>query len=79
MHVWLAMDPETDRVVMQDREFDDGNFPRGRRGRDWARREADIDEDQWARLLAGQLPPDEQDQLHQETWTKSGETAWPNR
>lgn len=77
MHVWLALDPETRRVAMQDREFGDEDFPRGTRGLSWPQREATIDEETWTRLLAGALPYHEQDALHRDLWTANGDTPWP--
>lgn len=70
MHVWLAQDPETERITAQDREWSDGDFPPGPRGRGWPRREADIDENVWAALMLGEIPPSEQDELHQTWWNQ---------
>lgn len=76
--IWMALDPETCRVMLHDREFDDGSFPRGPRGLSWPIRRVEIDEDTWAALLAGALSPDEQDDLHRTLWTENGATPWPN-
>lgn len=78
MKVWLALDPETRRVFMQDREPGDGDFPRGTRGLSWPIRTGDVDDDVWTGLLAGRLSPDDQDQLHRQLWTDNGEAAWPD-
>lgn len=75
--VWLAMDPETGRVLLQPREFADGDFPRGLRGRDWPTRTGELDQKTWDQLLAGELTPPEQDDLHRDLWTKNGATPWP--
>ncbi len=78
IHVWLALDPDTLRVTMQDREFSDGDFPRGLRGVDWPQREGEIPEETYAAILSGDLPGKEVDAIHRTLWTKGGETAWPN-
>lgn len=77
VRVYMALDPETLRVLFQEREFADGDFPRGLRGLDWPKREAEIPAEDWKQLLAGGLPPDEQDQLHREVWSENGDTPWP--
>lgn len=77
VHVFMALDPETLRVLMQTAEFADGSFPRGLRGIDWPIREGDVPASEWARLLSGGMTPDEQHDFHRDTWTQNGETAWP--
>lgn len=77
IHVWLALDPETCRVMMLDHEPGDEDFPRGPRGLSWPRREADIAEETWAALLAATPSPAEQDTLHRDLWTENGATPWP--
>ncbi|MDT8915768.1 hypothetical protein [Amycolatopsis sp. PS_44_ISF1] len=76
-HVFLALDPETQRVLMQTREIGDEDLPRGLRGLGWARREADVEDDRWDALLAGELTPAEQDDLHRAAWTENGAAPWP--
>ncbi len=71
IRVWLTRDPETDRVSMQLREFSDGDFPPGKRGRGWPIRVGEIDADIWPLLLSGELPPDEQDSIHEDTWNEA--------
>ena len=78
IHVWLALDPETLRVTMQDREFSDGDFPSGLRGLDWPIREADIPEEIWQGILSNSLTGDEINAAHRNAWTENGATAWPN-
>jgi hypothetical protein len=75
--VHMALDPETLRVLMQDHEFQDGDFPPGLRGVSWPRRQGEVDQDIWDALLAGDLTPDEQDHLHRESWSENGSTPWP--
>lgn len=77
IHVWLAYDPETCRITMQDREFSDGSLPRGLRGLGWAFREGDIDADVYAAIMANELSGDEVDDIHRTLWTENGETPWP--
>ena len=77
MHVWLALDPETLRVTMQDREFSDGCLPRGLRGVGWSFREAEIDPDVYAAIGANELSGPEVDAVHRDLWTAAGLTAWP--
>lgn len=78
MRVWMALDPETRRVTMQDREFGDGDLPPGLRGLDWPKRQADIDEEAWQGILAGTLTGDEVNQIHRSAWTENGDTPWPS-
>ncbi|WP_394620958.1 hypothetical protein JNUCC0626_18245 [Lentzea sp. JNUCC 0626] len=78
IHVWLALDPEDRRVLVQAREFAEGDFPRGLRGLDWPVREADVDETTWAALLSGELTPEEQNAFHRTLWTENGDTPWPS-
>lgn len=77
MDVFMALDPETLRVMFQSHDFGDGDFPPGLRGAGWPRRVGQVDDVTWERLLAGELTGAEQDALHRETWTESGETPWP--
>lgn len=76
MHVWLAKDPKTGRIVMQAREFGEGNFPPGDqfRGAIWPILEGEIPEDVWAQMMSGQLPADEQDRIHRELWMAADES-----
>lgn len=85
MHVWLVLDPEDEhtrrpRVHMQTRPFNSRtDVPKGAylRGEVREVREADVDDTTWADLLAARLTPEEQDQLHQQLWTASGPTPFP--
>jgi hypothetical protein len=80
IHIWMAIDPETRRVLAQSREFGDGDFPRGPRGAGWPRREHDIDTTDWAALLAGGMPGEEQDRMHRDWWDAAGQEGdplWP--
>lgn len=77
MHVWMALDPQTYRVMVQGREFADGDFPGGLRGANWPRREGTVDPAVWESLLEGALSPEDQDALHRDLWTGSGDTPWP--
>lgn len=78
--VWLAKDPETDRVTAQAREFGDGDFPRGARGRDWPIRQTAVPAKAWRALLSADLSPSEQDDAHRQWWTQAapeGVDPWP--
>ena len=77
-HVWLAMDPDTSRIAMQDTEFADGAFPRGPRGLDWPIREGDVSDEDWQGILAGTLSGDEVNTIHRTAWSESGDSPWPN-
>jgi hypothetical protein len=70
INVWMSLDPETERVSLQEHEPDDGSFPRGRRGRSWPIRRGVILESDWRRLLAAEMSPEEQDQFHLDAWER---------
>lgn len=78
MRVWMAMDPETSRITMQDREFGDGDFPRGLRGLSWPIRQGEIPANVWADIMAGVLTGPEIDEIHRACWTENGDTPWPS-
>ncbi len=78
MRVWMALDPETERVTMQDREFGDGDFPRGLRGQGWPTREGDISEEDWEGILSGSFDWERVNDIHRSTWSENGEAPWPN-
>lgn len=76
MKVWLALDtyPEPEggpaflnRIAMRTEEFQPGDFP-AKREKFFQIRTAEVDEDAFRALLAGELTPDEQDTFHRETW-----------
>lgn len=75
IHVWMAQDPETGRVLMQARELDDTNLPRGPRGLGWERRDGDVSLRRWESLLAARLTQAEQDDFHLTTWAENGDHA----
>lgn len=75
--VWMAMDPETSRVLIQDREFQIYDFPPGLRGLNWETRTAKIDESTYENILAGKLSNDHVDLIHRLLWTENGEDHWP--
>jgi hypothetical protein len=70
IQVWLSLDPETERIAIQEREFDDGSFPRGRRGKSWPQRKGHVRESEWRRLLAGGMSLEEQDAFHLAAWAR---------
>lgn len=72
MHVYMALDPETQRVTMQTEEFGDGSFPRGLRGKSWPRLEGEVDETDWQAMLEGRMDPVDQDVFHLEAWVRAG-------
>lgn len=78
--VYMAMDPETRRVLVQTREFSDGDFPRGVRGAGWPRRVGDVQKRLLDKLLAGKLTSEAQDALHRDWWDRArpeGAPLWP--
>lgn len=78
MHIWMALDPENVRVLVQAREFADGDFPIGLRGVGWPRAELDVDDEDYRRLLAGEVTDKEADALHRGWWRNAGgEHPWP--
>ena len=78
MRIWMAMDPETRRIALQDREFGDSDFPPGLRGLGWPQREGHITQEEWDGIMAGTLTGDEVDEIHRRTWTENGDTPWPS-
>ncbi len=79
-HLWLAMDPETRRVTVQDHEWQDGDFPPGLRGAGWPRRELDVPAQTFTKLTKATLDADQQDRFHRDWWDqarKEGEPVWP--
>lgn len=77
-HVWMAMNPQTSRVTMQDVEFGEGHFPDGPSGLDWPIREGEVSDEEWDGIMAGTLPADEVNIIHRTAWTENGATPWPN-
>lgn len=77
MDVWLALDPETHRVVMQDREFLHHDLPSGLRGLNWEKRKAKISKKLYEHLLGPDFDWDDSDRIHRELWSNSGDTPWP--
>lgn len=75
--VWLALDPETRRVALQDQEFGEESFPPGMRGASWPVRQGSMDSDTYNRIMRCDLSDSEVDKIHRDLWTKSGKTAWP--
>jgi len=81
MRVWMAMDPESRRVMVQAREFSDGDFPPGLRGLGWPTRQADVDAKVYDKILAATLSDDTVDYYHRKWWDdvrKEGEPMWPD-
>lgn len=78
MRVWMAMDPESHRVLLQDRELGETDFPIGLRGLDWPTREGELHDDAFRAILEGGLTPDQINDIHRTAWTQNGATAWPN-
>lgn len=77
IEIWMAMDPETFRVLMQNREFQDGDFPPGLRGSGWEMRKGEISEQKYRDLLDSKFSNEETDALHRDLWSDSGKTKWP--
>lgn len=79
--VWLAMDPETRRVLVQDREFDEGSFPRGLRGQSWPQRTTEVSKGTFTKLLRSTMTPGDMDTRHRRWWDQAagpGEPPWPD-
>ncbi len=68
MHIYMARDPETERIAAQVRPFTPADLPRGLRGESWALRETEIPETEWRAMLAGAMTGDEVDELHHVAW-----------
>lgn len=80
MHVYMAMDPETRRVLVQTREIGEFDFPPGPRGVGWPQREGELDDDIMAAALSGTLSGPELDKVHREAWNRAGgpdDPDWP--
>lgn len=80
VHLWLALDPETRRVLVQNREFGEGDFPPGLRGNGWPQRQLDAPADEFEAILAGTVSDSELDRLHRTWWNQAGregEPTWP--
>ncbi len=85
--IYMAMDPETRRVFIQQWEPDEHTFPRGPRGAGWPQRQMMMPPGhlkRWERNLRGSLADDgltgiQQDQLHQELWNAADPNGppWP--
>lgn len=73
----MALDPETLRVLLQLREFSDGDFPPGRRGLGWSVRQGEVSEAELVRVLDGSISADANDNFHREAWSHAGATPWP--
>jgi hypothetical protein len=67
-HIWLAQDPETGRILVQQHDWRDGDFPRGLRGQGWPRREHDVDSTDLEAMLTGALDNERVDELHRGWW-----------
>lgn len=83
-HVWMACDPETRRVLVQDRPFGEGDFPPGKRGAGWPQREGDVNKGLFTKVVRGTTDapgqPDS-DRLHREWWDAArpaGAPLWPD-
>lgn len=72
MEIYLALDPETDRVTAQTRRFErEVDFPPGPRGDGWPLRRVDVRPEVWEATLEAGLSPNEQDLVHR-AWWESG-------
>jgi hypothetical protein len=76
----MACDPETRRVLIQTREFGEGDFPPGLRGAGWPQRELDVPTEEVDAILAGGLSGKQLDRLHRAWWDEAGDEEdplWP--
>ena len=79
--VHMALDLETRRVLAQDHEFSDGDFPPGLRGASWPQRTLEVPKAEFASVLEASVPGAEVDRLHRDWWDKArgeGDPMWPN-
>ena len=72
VHLWLAKNPETDRITAQHRAWQEGDFPPGPLGRGWEKREVDVPAETWEQFLRGALAGSEVDALHLSWWKEAG-------
>lgn len=80
MQIWMAMDPETRRILVQNQDFSEGDFPPGPRGMHWPRRTNDVHQQIYEELMAANVTPAGQDSLHRYWWDEArgeGEPLWP--
>lgn len=68
----MAYDPKMGRISAQTREFGSEDLPPGKVARGWRYLEGSVDDKAWQRLLAAELTPAEQDELHEEAWIAAG-------
>lgn len=64
----MTRDRETERIAFLGSEPADNDFPRGKRGRGWQVRRAEIDEAVWDDLMAARMTGEEMDVLHETKW-----------
>jgi hypothetical protein len=77
----MALDLETRRVLVQDRDFGEGDFPPGLRGAGWPQRTLEVPAAEFAAILEGSISGSEVDRLHRDWWDRArgeGDPMWPN-
>jgi hypothetical protein len=71
MQIWMAMDPETRRVLAQLEFVERTQLPPGLRGDGWPVRTTDINASLWTRMMHAGVKPETQDRLHREWWDQA--------
>lgn len=80
MMIWMAIDPETRRVLAQTESISRDHLPPGPRGDNWPVRTLDVNASVYSRMVHGNVTPDTQDKLHRDWWNQArakGEPEWP--
>jgi hypothetical protein len=70
-HLWLALDPETGRVLAQDRDWSETDFPGGAHGRGWPRREVDVPTGTFTKVCRASMSPAAVDAAHLRWWEEA--------
>jgi hypothetical protein len=68
MMIYLARDPENDRITAQEQPFTRADFPPGLRGEGWETRTAEIPKQTWTKMLRANFSSQAQDRIHVAWW-----------
>lgn len=74
MRVWLAKDPESGRITAQNRPITREDLPRGARGEGWERREIDVPQVTFTKVLHASYSGEAVDRIHLRWWQDG--TCW---
>lgn len=72
MRVWLAKDPETGRITAQGRPITEEDLPRGARGFGWERRDLEVPQATFTKVLTGSYAGETADRVHLRWWEEAG-------